>query len=613
MSLNNQANPCTVVAEVIDPNAVVTAPRYPRARPYSQRHLDGMEAQVVNQEQSQHVTFEADNKAAFFADSSEGKNRFGKVSNEKKGYNLLSSKWYWYAMIAMTLIFLVLVGYGFGSGLFLLKRGNATLNNDPAKDGSTPNGSDPSSISDSSNTVQDRQDYKYSIVTLLGLPMVMERTSPQARAVEWLAYQDEPLFDVTKETSAEEQDRHHEILEQRYALVVWYFDQGGPTVWKTINRDESAGWVEFGAGVHECDWKGVDCDYENGNTETGTVIGLRLSPALGLVLTGTHLSTELGMLTALRRVDFSDQRLQGTIPDEWASMTNLKSVILSKNQLQTTVPEWIGRSSEEGGGWQNLEQLALDDNFLYGSLPSSMRNLRKLTHLELQVNPQLEGRFDELLFLEKEDEATGLPGQNLEILDLSNTRLKGKIPKITLPSIRSFRLWNLPGFSGTLPPDIGSWSNLEIFSIKEMPGLTGTLPTEFGSLEKLEILEVLDSNFMSGELPKELGNLSSNLKTINFRYTNQTGTLPVEWSSLVNLENLNLLQNKYLTGTIPSEYGYMTSLRSLDLRGTSLSGEVSQEVCAIDSMETLQADCSYKNDKSVGKIVCLCCLWCHDV
>ena len=447
-----------------------------------------------------------------------------------------------------------------------------------------------------------------------------------------------------------------DILEQRYALVVWYFDQGGPTVWKTLNREASSGWIAFGAGVHECDWKGVDCDEGGGgggssddNDSDNTkrvVVGLRLSPALGVVLTGTSLSTEIGLLTNLRRMDFSDQRLQGKIPDEWAALSQLgeyrcvalrcvqlnsvrsnqnprthtlclfcllaclldvlprteETVVLSKNQLQTTIPGWIGE-------WTNLENLALDGNLLQGTIPSSLGSLQRLKHLELQTNPRLGGRFDTVLF-QTEAGGGGLRTR-LDFLDLSNTDLAGELPPIELPSLRILRLWNTRGLSGTLPTEIGTWSSLETLSIKESPNLVGTIPTELGLLEHLRNLEIEDSNFMSGRLPTELGNLSSNLEVISFRYTNQTGGLPVEWSGLVGLERINLMQNDRLGGTVPPEYSALTSLRFLDLRGTDLTGEVPEEVCALESLEEFFADCSRNNDKTLGKIVCLCCVWCH--
>lgn len=571
---------------------------YPDATPLREIRPNEYEDHVmkakVDAERSKQVRFKGNNMDDIFPQEQAFHNDHIKDIPKQKG----SSPHPWYAdwfiwtMVAMTMVFVALMGYGFGSGLFLPP--NNTAGGAATSVGGGSSFSSASNLS-SQATLVDGHDYKDSIKRLLGLPMVTERTSPQARALEWLAFEDEPLFDPSSITP---NDRG--TMAQRYALVVWYFAQGGPTVWKTLNRDPSSGWIESGAGIHECNWRGIDCDYENdGNTDAGTVIALRLSPALGLVLTGTSLSTELGLLTALRRIDFSDQRLRGKIPDEWMTLTNLETFVLSKNELQSTIPDWIG-------DWTNLEHLALNGNMLYGTIPSAVGTLRKLTHLELDTNPQLRGRFDKVLFRSLDNGTT--TKDSLEYLDLSNTDLEGELPPIILPSIRSLRLWNTRGFGGTLPPQIGSWSNLESFSIKESSKLVGTIPTEFGLLRNLQTLTIQDSNNMSGELPTELGNLSSNLKVINFRYLNQTGTLPTEWSSLKGLERIDLMQNK-LEGMIPSEYSKLTSLRFLDLRGTDLTGEVPDGVCALDFEEFL-ADCDQNNEKTLGKIICVCCTLC---
>ena len=289
---------------------------------------------------------------------------------------------------------------------------------------------------------------------------------------------------------------------------------------------------------------------------------------------------------------------------------DLDTLILSKNELQSTIPEWIG-------GYKKLEYLALNGNLLYGALPSSLGTLQRLKHLQLEANPQLRGRFDEILLSEPFNNNTnptttvgnGGPRETLEYLDISNTDMEGEIPPITLPALRSLRIWNTRGFGGTLPPQIGTWSNLESFSIRDSQALFGSIPTEFGRLEKLWKLEVWDSNNMEGELPTELGNLSANLRVINFRFTNQNGSLPLEWSRLTGLERINLMQNDKLSGTIPLAYSKLTRLQYLDIRGTSLTGAVPDEVCNLES-EVL-ADCS-KNGKVLGKIRCSCCVWCHN-
>ena len=233
--------------------------------------------------------------------------------------------WFFWTMAGMTVVFLSLVGYGFGSGLYLPDK-SINIPSDTAVD--TNNGfaaqQGDSSVAGSFSQTDlgsslGRQEYKYNLLTLLGLPPVIERSSPQDRAIDWLAFDDEPLFDSNDlDVSPEEMKR----LEQRYALVVWYFAHGGPSLWTTLNRDASSGWIEHGAGVHECDWRGVDCEYLEDETN-GVIVGLRLSNTMGVVMMGSSMSTELGMLTDLRSIDFSDQRLQGKIPDEWSKLTNL--------------------------------------------------------------------------------------------------------------------------------------------------------------------------------------------------------------------------------------------------------------------------------------------------
>lgn len=201
--------------------------------------------------------------------------------------------------------------------------------------------------------------------------------------------------------------------------------------------------------------------------------------------------------------------------------------------------------------------------------------------------------------------------KSLEYLDISNTDLEGEIPPTTLPALRLLRIENTRGFGGTLPTQIGTWSNLESFSIRESQALVGSIPTEFGQLEKLSKLEVWDSNNMQGELPTELGNLSANLRVINFRFTNRTGSLPLEWSRLTGLEQINLMQNDKISGTVPLAYSKLTHLQFLDIRGTNLEGAVPDEVCNLESLSEVLADC-LNNGKNLGMINCTCCSWCNN-
>jgi hypothetical protein len=228
------------------------------------------------------------------------------------------------------LCFFILIGmmvYGFVSGLFLPNTNEGTV--------------DPSISAEPDVSSAERQEYLENLMNFYKVPF-LELASPQEQAMQWLSFQDVPM-NVPMETEEDATAVYQRIrLQQRYALVVWYFAQGGPKLWSTINRDASAGWMTYGAGVHECDWHGIDCEVmpgiellSEGEPEARVVIGIRLNTAMGVVLTGTSLSSELGLLPHVRRLDFSSQRLEGSIPDEWKAMTSLGTSLLLLNGSQS--------------------------------------------------------------------------------------------------------------------------------------------------------------------------------------------------------------------------------------------------------------------------------------
>jgi len=159
-----------------------------------------------------------------------------------------------------------------------------------------------------------------------------------------------------------------------------------------------------------------------------------------------------------------------------------------------------------------LEVLFLFENFLTGSIPTTLGNLF-----------------------------------NLEILYLSDNQLTGDIPAI-----------------------LGNLSNLWVLLL-DSNQLTGSIPAELGKLDNLLGL-LLSGNQLTGSIPPALGNLD-NLEGLLLSGNQLTGSIPAELSNLSKLQELYLSQNQ-LTGSIPEELGQLTNLRYLRLNENAFEGDV---------------------------------------
>ena len=87
--------------------------------------------------------------------------------------------------------------------------------------------------------------------------------------------------------------------------------------------------------------------------------------------------------------------------------------------------------------------------------------------------------------------------------------------------------------------------------------LSGTIPPELGSLSNLQYLN-LDSNLLSGSIPPQLGSLSS-LYEMYLSNNLLSGSIPSELSGLTNIYYLNLYSNE-LSGAIPESLVSLVNL-----------------------------------------------------
>ncbi|XP_031099908.1 receptor-like protein Cf-9 homolog [Ipomoea triloba] len=220
---------------------------------------------------------------------------------------------------------------------------------------------------------------------------------------------------------------------------------------------------------------------------------------------------------------------------------------------------------------QNLFDLYLFENNLFGLIPETIGNLHLLAYLDFQNNnffgpiPQSTGNLTGLtdLLLSNNNLTGMLPPQignllNLVVLDLSRNNFYGPIPQIfgNLTQLEVLRL---------------STNN---FTDLHRNQFHGPIPTQFKVCNSLSRLSLYD-NQLEGALPRSLINCKK-LKVLDLGHNNLSGTFPMWLRVLPNLKVLSLRFNR-LNGSIRNRRnkGYLfPQLRVFDLSHNGFTGEL---------------------------------------
>eukprot|EP00884_Botryococcus_braunii_P007540 jgi/Botrbrau1/16788/Bobra.150_2s0018.2 len=295
--------------------------------------------------------------------------------------------------------------------------------------------------------------------------------------------------------------------------------------------------------VLSASWKGVICNFQN------HVIALCLA---GNQLSGS-LPSEWAALSQLRLLDLSHNRLEGSLPSEWGQLKSLAALDINTNLLTGTLPaQWMDM--------ENLTTLHVERNSLVGSLPKEWGQLRRLRDINVGQN-NLSGTLP----------PPWMGMEDLTTLSMGENSLRGSLPsewgrlrRLATLDMRSNLL------SGTLP---AQWSGMEKLTNLFLwgNGLVGSLPSEWGKLTRLETLD-MRSNLLNGTLPAEWKGME-NLTTLLLWDNRLIGSLPSEWGQLGRLMDLNI-GNITLSGTLPAQWAGMTDLAALFLQENNLSGPV---------------------------------------
>ncbi|XP_074592139.1 receptor-like protein EIX2 [Curcuma longa] len=270
-----------------------------------------------------------------------------------------------------------------------------------------------------------------------------------------------------------------------------------------------------------------------------------------LDLSNNHLSGKLpdcwNSSSGLRVFDFSRNNIFGGIPKSMCSLSSLNSLHLSNNNLSGELPLSLNYC-------QKLVILDLGYNEFSGEIPTWIgRRLTSLQFLRLRSN-KLGGNIPPNLSLLS----------NIQILDLAGNKLSGNIPQsfgnfIAMTVIRrspSFLMHVLEVYymESMLVSTKGNTQEydrlLTLLNIMDLSNnnLSGKIPTEVMNLSGLVGLN-LSGNHFTGEIPESISALQQ-LESLDLSRNNLSGGIPSSMAQMSSLGFLNLSFNN-LSGEIP--------------------------------------------------------------
>ncbi len=331
------------------------------------------------------------------------------------------------------------------------------------------------------------------------------------------------------------------------------------------------------------------------------------------------LPTEVGFLTSLSQISLQwNSFTDPDLPTEMALLP-LQALELSTNKFQS-ISSFINQ-------FTSLEFLGL----AFNNISDLSLNLSTLTYLAIHENPLQEFNFENLPNLQTlktsaskfvptsflgshvthltltQSTITTLPDLPISIeeiyfSDLNTVEWPKSYYTTDFSNLRFFQDINhedfIPfpdwltnatntkeitlggNFTGTIPTQLGLWTNLSSLNIFDAQHILGQLPTEFGLLTNLEIIKISGLG-VNGNIPSELALLSSSLKDITIVSEGLEGELPPQISIFNNLTNCEFGPTENFTCVSQVEQGnfFGEHICNVICQGESLVGNWSNFDC----------------------------------
>lgn len=284
-----------------------------------------------------------------------------------------------------------------------------------------------------------------------------------------------------------------------------------------------------------------NCSYKDNTICHVTNIQLK-----GLNLSGV-IPNEFASLSKLQEIDLTRNYISGSIPTSLVKIPLVKLALVG-NHINGTIPKEIGQIP-------TLEELVLDDNLLGGQLPNSLGKLKRLRRLLLSAN-----------------------------------NFTGTIPE-SFGNLRKLNDFRIDGstLSGRIPSFIGNWTNIKTLHMQGTY-MEGPIPSTLALFTKITELRISDLQGSSMEFPNLKG--LTDIKNLVLRRCLITGLIPEYIGDMEKLKILDLSFNR-LTGPIPANFQKLNqnNLGYMFLTNNSLSGLVPSWI--INSKDRI--DVSYNN------------------
>ena len=286
----------------------------------------------------------------------------------------------------------------------------------------------------------------------------------------------------------------------------------------------------------------------------------------------------VGQLSRLTSLNLSSSRFSGQISSQILELSklvfldlssnplhlhkpNLRNLVVNLTQLKKLHLNEVNISSRVPDVFANLSSLTsllLENCGLHGEFPTGIFHLSSLQFLSVRNNPDLTGLFPEFHHT-----------SSLKLLALAGTSFSGRLPTSigNLDSLVELNISSCNFTSGLIPSSLGRLIQLTSLDLSRN-SFSGQIPS-LSNLKELDTLDLSYNQFI-GEIPSWLMNLTR-LRRLYLAGNRLEGPIPSSLFGLVNLQCL-YLESNYLNGTVDLNIlSEMKNLIELQLSNNSLS------------------------------------------